>query len=1164
MAWALSKSGPGRTRRRKNDVGQRFHPKTLPDVVFVYHPPRVGYASTLRHSGLQAFLWTQFLGALNDNLFKVIVSFLAMEALGAVEGVTLAGAVFIVPFLLFSGYAGHLADRYDKRTVLVWTKALEIVAMGLAVPALLSGHIPSLLVVLFLMAAQSTLFSPAKYGILPELLPETELSRANGLLEMTTFVAIVLGSAIGGPLFAAFRSTPLILGAILLTLAVIGTLLSLRIPSLRPAAPTRRLRALPWTEILVGLRTLRADRTLWMTAIGAAFFWFLGALLQLALLPYATVTLGAPEAAATQLYTALALGIGAGSLAAGRLSGDHIELGLVPLGSLGMAACAALLASAAPSYGLSAAALVGLGFAGGLFAVPLNALLQHRPVADERGRVLAAANVLQTIGILLASAVLLVLGTTLGWSMPTVFLAAGLFTLIAGVYALFALPAFFIRFTLWLLTHTVYRITVVNGHRVPRDGPALLLCNHISMIDGALVGASVPRFVRFLMHGPYFHAPGVHFVMSRLHGIPITAGDKDDVDRAIARARQELQNGHVVCIFPEGSVSRTGNMLPFRRGFERILEGLDVPVIPVYLDRVWGSIFSFKRGRFFWKWPEQFPYPVTVTYGRPLHARLGVQEARAAMSELGTDVRTARRPSHHQLHTAFIRSAKRHWSKLAVADSTGQTLTYGRFLTGALLLARLIRERTQGQTNVGLLLPASVGGALANVATLFAGRVPVNLNFTAGRDAIAAAKASAAITTVITSKRFLDKAGIAATPDMVFLEDLRASITGAQRVLTLIRARLTPATWLNRSVGAPEWSSASTAAIIFSSGSTGIPKGVMLTHGNLLANVDSLTQIFPMRAEDCFIGVLPFFHSFGLTGTLWFPLLRGCSIAYHPNPMDAKTVGELAATYKGSMLISTPTFCQSYLRRCTREQFQYLRFAIVGAEKLREPLARAFKETFGIGLLEGYGCTEMAPVVAANVPDVPVGSRVQVGTKPGSVGHPIPGVSAMVVDRDTGVGPLINEEGLLLVKGPNLMAGYLNDEARTQEVMRDGWYVTGDIARIDEDGFIFITDRLSRFSKIAGEMVPHIKVEDTINDLLGELSSAVTAVPCDQKGEKLVVFYTRPDVPPEELWRRLSESSLPKLWLPRKEHLIPIEALPTLGTGKLDLQALRALARAHV
>ncbi|MSO50595.1 MAG: MFS transporter, partial [Acidobacteria bacterium] len=356
------------------------------------------YRQSLARSGAHAFLWTQFLGAFNDNIFKIVVSFIAMDTLGPVDGVVFTGAVFILPFFLFSGYAGHLADVHSKRQVLVWTKVLEIVTMALAIPALLIGRVDGLLAVLFLMAAQSTFFSPAKYGIVPELWPEVDLSRANGLLEMSTFVAIVLGTSIGGLFFSAFRETPMAIGLVLFAIAIIGTLTAFGIPETGARRSQQPLLWAPWGEVVAGVRRLRANHTLWMTAIGTSFFWFLGALLQMALLPHADATLLVGEAGATQLYTAMAIGIATGSLAAGRLSGNHIELGLVPLGSFGLAMFGLLLAAAAPSYWWSAVALAGLGFSGGLFVVPLNALLQHRSPAEEKGRILGTVNVLQTVG----------------------------------------------------------------------------------------------------------------------------------------------------------------------------------------------------------------------------------------------------------------------------------------------------------------------------------------------------------------------------------------------------------------------------------------------------------------------------------------------------------------------------------------------------------------------------------------------------------------------------------------------------------------------------------------------------------------------------------------------------------------------------------------------
>ncbi len=490
-----------------------------------------------------------------------------------------------------------------------------------------------------------------------------------------------------------------------------------------------------------------------------------------------------------------------------------------------------------------------------------------------------------------------------------------------------------------------------------------------------------------------------------------------------------------------------------------------------------------------------------------------------------------------------------------MADSTGRELTFGRALVGSLLLARAIRQRVPAGSSVGLLLPASVGGALANIAASIAGRTPVNLNFTAGRDAMAAAVDRCGIATVFTSRAFLSKAGIPQTTGMVFLEDVMKETSRLSQISTLVAARLLPASLIARFFLTPAGPD-TLATVIFSSGSTGVPKGVMLTHHNVLSNIDSANALFRLGDDDIVMGVLPFFHSFGYTVTLWLPLVVGFGAAYHPNPTDAKTIGEMAAKYGATLLVSTPTFCAAYVRKCQPEQFSRLRLAIVGAERLREPIASAFKQKFGVDLTEGYGCTEMAPVVAVNVPDA-----AGTGSRAGTVGRPLPGISAKIVDPETGEGPLVDKEGLLLVSGPNQMRGYLGEPAMTREAMREGWYVTGDIATVDKDGFIRITDRLSRFSKIAGEMVPHMKVEERLQALLDEPHTCVvTAIPDAAKGERLVALYTDPDLAAQRIWEQLSSTDLPKLWIPKREDMHIVDAIPTLGTGKVDLRGVRQLA----
>jgi acyl-[acyl-carrier-protein]-phospholipid O-acyltransferase/long-chain-fatty-acid--[acyl-carrier-protein] ligase len=502
------------------------------------------------------------------------------------------------------------------------------------------------------------------------------------------------------------------------------------------------------------------------------------------------------------------------------------------------------------------------------------------------------------------------------------------------------------------------------------------------------------------------------------------------------------------------------------------------------------------------------------------------------------------------LGQAFIEAAKRRPAAFCMADSTGQQLTFARSLTAALLLSRKIREIAADDRYVGLLLPASVGGALANVAASLAGKVPVNLNFTAGHDAMAAAIERCGIATILTARAFVAKAGIETMDGMVFVEDFLNAIPLAAKLRMALAVKLLPAQSLARRYAA-DAAPDDVATVIFSSGSTGVPKGVMLTHRNILSNIDAAMQVFRLTETDAMIGVLPFFHAFGFTATLWLPLVNGFGVAYHPNPMDAKPIGDLAARHRGTIIISTPTFYSTYIRKIPPEQFAHMRYAVVGAEKLRPPIAAAFRERFAIDLIEGYGCTEMAPVVAVNMPE----------HRPGSVGRPLPGIRAQVVDPVTGEGPLVGKEGMLLVSGPNRMLGYLDDPVLTAAAFRGDWYITGDIATIDADGFIRITDRLSRFSKIAGEMVPHMKVEEEIQALLDEGHTATVVSAADEaRGERLIAFYSDPALAPADLWDKLTATSLPRLWIPKRDDLRPMESIPTLGSGKVDIQRLKKMA----
>lgn len=1113
-------------------------------------------------------LWAQFLGAFNDNFFKIVVSMFAVSAAAHTDhsgGVlSLIGAIFILPFLLFSGYAGHLADVHSKRQVLIATKMLEIVTMGLGFVAFLSGQFSFMLAVLFLLALQSTFFSPAKYGILPELVEIKDLSRANGWLEMSSFLAIILGTSLGSVLFAVWKDRLPWIGLIAIGLAIVGTVASFRIPQVPSSGARKPLHPNPFSEITLGLTRLYNDKALWLTVIGISYFWFLGALMQMNIILFGKEVMQLDDLRIGLLGTFLAIGIGTGSVAAGRLSGQKVELGLTPLGSIGMGLFSLLLAYSASSYTQVALALMLLGFSGGLFIVPLNAFLQQKSGQAEKGRLLATNNFLNTVGILFASALLWLLHDHFHLQADQIVLICGFFTLLATVYMLRTLPDFLIRFCLWLLTHTIYKIRIVGQQHVPLHGPALLVCNHVSFVDGLLVAGCIQRFIRFLVYKPIYEHKALNWFMRLMKAIPVAGGNPKAVFESLERAREELRQGHVVCIFAEGAITRTGNLLPFKRGFERIVKDLDVPVIPVQLDRLWGSIFSYQNGKFFWKWPRRLPYPVTVSFGAPLPSNTKAETVRQLIGELGSAAVDYRRTKKDLLHLRFIKTAKRRWFRACMADSTGRALTYGRTLIGGMLLARWLRQQRRDDAMIGLLLPASVGGALANIAVLLAGKTPVNLNFTAGREATTSALQQCAIRTVLTSRVFLKKAQLEELEGMVFVEDILQHISSLQKIWVSLIALLTPTRLLQALYRQREQTPQSLATVVFSSGSTGVPKGVMLSHHNILSNVEAIQQVFSTTTDDCIMGVLPLFHSFGFTGTLWLPLIAGWRVAYHPNPLDAKTIGEMVHKHKATILISTPTFYAAYLRKCSPEEFASLRYAIAGAEKLRPAIAEAFKEKYGVDLLEGYGCTEMAPVISVNNLDVSHTEPRQVGFKPGTVGHPLPGVVVKIVDQETGRPLPYNQEGLLLVKGPNRMLGYLGQPEKTQETLQDGWYVTGDIAKLDEDGFVHITDRLSRFSKIGGEMVPHLKIEEAISQILGEAHCLVTSVPDEQKGEHLVVLHTHQNLAAETLWEHLNQSALPRLWIPKREHFYSVESLPVLGTGKVDLRTARQMATTMV
>ncbi len=1127
-------------------------------------------------NSIARLITANFFGAFNDNAWKMIVAFLAIRS--ATAGLqpgseqfenlsqlqtSMTFVIFTLPIVIFSLPAGLIADRLSKRNVIIWMKGFEVLLMALATLSLIYPEFVPPLVVLGLMGVQTAIFSPAKYGILPELLPHDRLSKGNAALEMWTFIAIIAGTAAGGFLLDLAGASVWLSGLCLAVFAAIGFFASTGIPH----TPAARSEGGFVDTIRGSLQAILNDRVIWLAVLGSGLFWAVASLLGQDILVYTkTLTLGQPgsDTLSGLPLAFYGIGVGLGSVWAGRLSGRLVEYGLIPLGATGIGFFTLLFGLIAPGYHLTLAFMGALGIASGLIVVPLNAILQWRSPAERRGGVIALANIFIFAAIVVGS--LGAAGLAIAGLSPLgILIFASVITTGGMLWAIYLLPDFLIRLIFVIITHFFYRLTVVNGEKIPLEGGALLVPNHVSFIDSFLVMASTDRQVRFLVDEIYYHHPMLHWLMKAMHAIPVSAtGGLKMILKALRDAGSFLDQGDLVCIFAEGQITRTGLMLPFRRGLEKIVRGRQAPIIPVHLDRVWGSIYSRSGGRFLTKLPETFPYPITVTFGEPMPADTPAHNVRIAVQELATCAWDYRRAEARPLHHYFIRRMRtRPWRK-AFADSSGKSLRRLPALISSIALARALGPLWGNEKNVGILMPPTMGGALANIATAMAGKVSVNLNFTAGKAGMTSALNQAGIKSIITSRTFIEKATIELPEDarIIYLEDLLPTIGLCTRLLAAFAALCLPITLIEKLCGAVSRPGVEeTATIIFSSGSTGEPKGVMLSHYNVAANVEAVGQAITVNDSDKLLGILPLFHSFGYM-SLWYAIRFGMGIVFHPNPLDAGRIGEVVENEAVTFLIATPTFLQIYMRRCSPGQFGSLRIVFTGAEKLTEKLAVAFEEKFGIKPIEGYGATECAPAITVSTLDYRGQGIYQFGSRRGFVGHPVPGVSVRVVDPESGSLLPPGKPGMLLVKGPNVMQGYIGRPDLSEKVLKDGWYTTGDIAIMDESGFIKITDRLSRFSKIGGEMVPHGKVEDALHEAFGSdiRIFAVTAVPDERKGESLAVIHTIDEEKIAAVLEKMAGMGLPNLFIPKKDNFVKVDKIPVLGTGKVDLRGLKETA----
>ena len=707
-----------------------------------------------------------------------------------------------------------------------------------------------------------------------------------------------------------------------------------------------------------------------------------------------------------------------------------------------------------------------------------------------------------------------------------------------------------------------YRVTTVGREHLPAGG-FLLLPNHITWVDAIVLQLACPRPIRFIIDDGVYRNRILHPVLRAVGCIPITARKaKDGLREAVAR----IQAGEIVCLFPEGELSRSGSLLRLRRGYEIVARQAEAPVVPVWLDRLWGSIFSFKGGRYFTKWPSSIPYRVMVAFGSPLAAEeADIATVREALLKLGECCYSQRPILRGHLAQACLRGLKRNPFRLAVTDGLdGSTLSRGKLLGVALALSRHLKNACP-ETRIGIVLPPGKGGMVANLAVTLAGKIPVNLNFTSARDSIESAREQAGLSTIITARLLAKRLDdFPWTPQVIHLDEQLPTMKKAILGWWILAVAL-PSRALAGLLKLPRIGDHAEAILLFTSGSSGKPKGVVLSHRNILGNVSQFAAMLDAKKEDVILASLPFFHSFGCTVTLWYPLIEGVRAASYPNPLEAGKIARLVEKEDVTVMLATPTFLRAYLRKAEPAQLRSLRLLITGAEKLPDELANAFQERFGKEVLQGYGLTETSPVASVNLPlpkPTKPGQPVQPCSRLGSTGKLLPGMAAEIRDPDTGAKKSLHETGMLWLRGPNIFEGYLNAPEQTADVLQDGWFKTGDIGRFDEDGFLFIEGRLSRFSKIGGEMVPHETIEQKILAALtteeqSERIIAIMGVADPAKGEALVLLSSI-EVDLSALRTALSDAGVPNLWIPKT--IRRVDAIPVLASGKLDLAGCKKLA----
>jgi len=1116
------------------------------------------------------------------NIFNVLANSLIIyhkicpgyEAKTQILLTAIVAGLFFLAFILTHPLAGYLSDKYPKNKII---KFLAIVALGLSFLTPLGyywGGWLTAFTLLFLFFLQAAFFSPAKLGYIRELVGKENIAGANAWGQGITMLAMVFTGTIFSFPFTSGEmpkiTAVIASGCLIIFAAGLETVLAFLLPQ---RGQTNSEILFDRKELFLSpafnqlLQLIKRNEVVGLSILGLTIFWGI-TLVMLTVFTIYNPGLGANS----HIFWLLALAGGgmAGAWTAGRVSRNYIETGMIPLSAIVITFLFLFFPEVTSSFRRPILFFL-YGMMGSRLIVPLNSLIQFNARANELGRILALNNFSKYIAMLLGLII------TIFFAFPQinpVFFFRGLFLVALGgsIYAFLKLPQTFIRYLVTWLVSQHYKLRVLGIQNIPSSGGVLLLGNHISYLDWAILQMACPRRIRFVMYRGYYEKWYLKKFLNFFGVVPISSTASKE---ALETIEGLLNQGEVVALFPEGAVTRNGQLGVFHRGFERAVKNTTAVIIPFYLLGLWGSIYSFATKKYRKSSSTKWVREVFVCFGNPMPREATAAEVKKAVFQLSIYAWQSYTESLNPVAIQWLITVKKFKNNWCLVDFDGTVYSAFRLLVAVIALGEVLKKKIKSQRHIGLLLPPSAGGIITNLSVLMLGKVVVNLNYTATISSLAQAINQGEIDTIITSRRFLARLSAKgftnseffADKNLIYLEDLKKNISFQKRVKFSLLVKALPAFFL-RIFYFKKNSLDDTAAILFSSGSEGLPKGVQLTHRNLIANIKQIAMVLNAREDDILMSTLPLFHAFGLTVTTLLPLVEGIPLVCYPDPTNGYEIGKLVAQYQATILCATSTFLRLYNKnkKLNPLMFQSLRLVVAGAEKLSQEVREEFKVKFGKDIYEGYGTTETSPVASFNLPDVllPGDWSIQKGNKIGTVGLPLPGTAFKIVDPETLAELPPGEAGLILIGGPQVMKGYLKNEKKTQEVIleRDGirWYKTGDKGFLDKDGFLTILDRYSRFAKIGGEMISLGVVEEEVYRILNnkEIELAAVALPDERKGEQVVLLVAGP-IDPEIIKPKLIENKLNPIIIP--ETILGVESIPKLGSGKTDFTKAKELAR---